>query len=123
MQLRVGQVFWYEVEYPKTGEREIRPVAILELNSDGSPVFVTFTALTHSKIKSFDGKYDKWKVPIYKGDDCGLGNNSFAKANCLAEVDASSFRKDQFIGQLHRIDIQNIKKKVQEFLDSGEDFW
>lgn len=123
MQLHVGQVFWYEVEYPKTGEREKRPVAILGLNDDGSPIFVTFVALTHSKIKDFDGKYDKWKVPIFKGKEYGLGSGSFAKANCIAEADASSFKEENYICVLHKTDLRNIMKKVNEFLDSDEDAW
>ncbi|MEK3769375.1 hypothetical protein MKY14_12490 [Paenibacillus sp. FSL R5-0887] len=72
MNLKAGQVFWYEVDYPKTGETEIRPVAIVEI-IDGLPIFVVFVALTHSKIKNFEGKYDKWKIPLFKGRDCGLG--------------------------------------------------
>ncbi|OMC74262.1 hypothetical protein BK125_20910 [Paenibacillus odorifer] len=122
MNLKAGQVFWYEVDYPKTGETEIRPVAIVEI-IDGLPIFVVFVALTHSKIKNFEGKYDKWKIPLFKGRDCGLGESSFAKVNCVAQAEASSFNSSDYIGQLNPIDLKNVKKKLMEFLDSGDGFW
>ncbi|WP_025693009.1 hypothetical protein [Paenibacillus zanthoxyli] len=115
MQLKVGQVFWYEVEYPKTGEVEKRPVAILEINN-GIPIFVTFVTLTHSKIKDINGKYDKWKTPLFKGRECGLGDSSYAKTNCIAEADASSFKQKDYITQLHPIDLKNIIKGVKNSL-------
>ena len=122
MQLKVGQVFWYWVEYPKTGEIEKRPVAIIEINN-GVPIFVTFVTLTHSKIKDFDGKFDKWKTPLFKGRECGLGDSSFAKVNCAAEVDASSFHLKDYMTELHPYDLKNIKNDFKKFLDSGDDFW
>jgi hypothetical protein len=106
MNVKVVQVYWYEVHYPRTGETEVRPVVILEIH-DGIPVFATFATLTHSKIKDFDGRYDKWKVPLFKGIEAGLETGSYAKANCVAEADISSFKPKNYIANLNRTDLQN----------------
>jgi hypothetical protein len=121
MKLKIGDVFWFEVVY-SNGERVIRPVVIINF-INGVPLISTFVALTHSEIKDFDGKFDKWKVPLFGANKDGLGDSSYAKANCVAEVDASAFKRKDYIGNLNRRDVENIKKRVLEFIDSEEDSW
>lgn len=110
-----------EVVY-NNDERVIRPVVIINF-INGIPLISTFVALTHSGIKDFDGKFDKWKVPLFGANRDGLGDSSYAKANCVAEVDVSAFRPECYIGNLNRRDVENIKKKVIEFIDSEENSW
>ncbi|WP_027417990.1 hypothetical protein [Aneurinibacillus terranovensis] len=90
MALNVRDVYWFEVEY-SNGEKATRPVVIIEIN-DGVPIVALFVALTHSKIKDFDNPYDKWKVPLFSVKADGLGDSSYAKANCIAEVDDTAFK-------------------------------
>lgn len=86
----------------------VRPVVILEIN-DGIPLFASFVTLTHSKIKDLDGRYDRWKVPLFKGNDVGPGNSLYAKANCIAEAEASSFHPKNFKGNLHWMDLKKCE--------------
>lgn len=122
MILKEGQVFWYEVHYPEGGISETRPVVILEIK-DGSPIFATFATITGQGIVDFDFRYDKWKVPIFKWDEIDLEKPSYVKANCVAQVDSSTFRKENYIGQMTRFDFQQVMAKVEEFMESGEEGW
>ncbi|OXS57553.1 hypothetical protein B1A99_15950 [Cohnella sp. CIP 111063] len=122
MSVSVGAVYWLEVTYPSTDASETRPVAIIEIDH-GMPIFVTFVALTHSRIQDFNGRFDKWKVPLFKGRDVGLGDQSFAKVNCIAQVDSTVFHAENYMATLDKIDLHNIRRKVKEFLDSGEEPW
>src|SRR5690625_1844254 len=122
MELNVGDVYWLTVTYPKTSEVETRPVVICDF--DGSaPIVASFAAITGVEIKDFEGKYDKWKSPIFKWRDAGLDKESYVKANNIAVVDAAVFNKKDYIGQLVDFDLRNALIKINEFLDSGEEPW
>jgi mRNA-degrading endonuclease toxin of MazEF toxin-antitoxin module len=122
MSVNVGEVYWLTVYYPTTGEFETRPVVIIDI-VNGVARIATFVALTTSEIKDFENKYDRWKVPLFKGKETGLGVGSYAKANCVADVDVTAFKKEDFKGTVHPVDLRNIIKKVNEFIESGEDPW
>lgn len=111
MRLNLGDVFWFKVTY-RNGEVCERPVVIIELE-DGVPIVVTFVTLTHSSIKSMDSKYDKWKVTLFGAKRDGFGDSSYAKANCVAEVEASAFKHKDYIGRLNNNDVKNIGWIVQ----------
>jgi hypothetical protein len=121
MSLRLGDIFWISVTYPKTGETEVRPVVIYDFDED-IPVIVSFAAITSSKIIDFDGKFDKWKVPIFRYREAGL-DYSFVKANCIATVDKSAFKPSNYIGNMDKLDLKNVKNRIAEFLESGDEFW
>jgi hypothetical protein len=38
-------------------------------------------------------------------------------------VEASAFKPEDYMGSLNPKDLSNIKKKVKEFLNSGENSW
>src|SRR5690625_247690 len=88
MKLNVGDVYWLTVTYPKTSEVESRPVVIYYFEGD-SPVIASFATITGAEIKDFDGKYDKWKSPIFQWKNTGLDKKSCVKANNIATVDAN----------------------------------
>lgn len=60
MKLKVGDVYWLTVTYPKTSEIETRPVVIYDFEED-CPVVASFATIIGSKIRDFDNKFDKWK--------------------------------------------------------------
>lgn len=121
MKFKIGDVYWFEVTY-RNGEVCKRPVVIIELTDD-LPIIATFVALTHSGIEDFNAKYDKWKVPLFGAKRDGFGDSSYAKVNCTAEVDTSAFKHKDYMGNLNINDVVNIRKKVNEFIDSDEEYW
>ena len=78
MKLNVGDVYWLTVTYPKTSEVETRPVVIYDFEN-GSPVIASFATITGAEIKDFEGKYDKWKSPIFQWKNAGLDKNYMLK--------------------------------------------
>lgn len=88
-----------------------------------SPLIASFATITGAEIKSFDGRYDKWKSPIFQWENAGLDKKSYVKANNIASVDAEVFNKKDYIGQLVDFDLKNTLLKIKEFLDSGEEPW
>ncbi|MCK1997974.1 type II toxin-antitoxin system PemK/MazF family toxin [Psychrobacillus psychrodurans] len=122
MGLEVGDVYWFEVFYPSTNETERRPVLIYEIEGN-NVILASFAAISSSEIEDFDGKYDKWKSPIFMWKEAGLSKESFVKSNCLAQVEESAFLDKDFMGSLTRSDFRNAKRKINEFLDSGDDSW
>ncbi|MGO0061265.1 type II toxin-antitoxin system PemK/MazF family toxin [Brevibacillus fluminis] len=120
--VNVGDIFWFEVTYPRTGEKAVRPVVIIDMD-DGNPVIATFAAITGSSIKDFEDRYDKWQVPLFSWKQAGLLKESYCKANCVATVEANVFRSANFIGVLHRNDFKSVLKRVEEFINSGEAPW
>lgn len=122
MKLNIGDVYWLTVTYPKTSEVETRPVVIYDFEN-GSPVIASFATITGAEIKDFEGKYDKWKFPIFQWKNAGLDKKSYVKANNIATVDANVFNKKYYIGQLVDFDLKNALLKINEFLDSGEEPW
>lgn len=122
MALRVGDVFWLSVTNPRTKESEERPVVIFAFDGD-NPLIASFSTITSSKIEDFDGKYDKWKSPIFGWNKVGLSKQSYVKANCLASVENSVFSPRNYIGLMSKSDFNNALAKINEFLDSDEDYW
>lgn len=120
MELTVGDVYWLTVTYPKTSEVETRPVVIYDFDGD-SPIIASFATITGAEIKCFEGKYDKWKSPIFQWKNAGLDKKSSVKVNNIAAVDANAFNKKDYIGQLVDFDLRNALLKINEFLDSGEE--
>lgn len=122
MKLNVGDVYWLTVTYPETSEEKTRPVVIYDFDGD-IPMVASFAAITGSEIKDFEGKYDKWKSPIFQWRSAGLDKASYVKANNIATVDVDAFNKKNYIGQLVEFDLRNALLKINEFLDSGEEPW
>ncbi|RAK15315.1 PemK-like, MazF-like toxin of type II toxin-antitoxin system [Anoxybacillus vitaminiphilus] len=122
MYVEIGDIFWFDVTYPSTGETETRPVVIIDIIDD-TPVFATFATITGSNIKDFNDRFDKWKVPLFQWEHAGLEKGSYVKANCIAQVEASAFKKEDYIGKIHPYDLKNVNKKVEEFINSEEDPW
>lgn len=122
MDVKIGDIYWLTVEYPSTREIETRPVVVCDFNNE-YPLISSFATITTSKIRKFDGKYDKWKVPLFKWAESGLREPSYVKANCIATVDKSVFKKESYIGKMNRTDLKHVKRKVQEFQLSGEEAW
>jgi len=54
-----------------------------------SSVIASFATIAGVEIKDFDGKYDKWKSPIFQCKNTGLDKKSCVKANNIATVDAN----------------------------------
>jgi hypothetical protein len=121
MNLKIGDIFWMSVTYPRTGETEVRPVVIYAFVDD-NPLLATFATITRSEILDFDGKYDKWKVPLFKYYEYGL-DRSYVKANCIATVDKDDLKQLKYIGNMDRMDLKNVVKKVNEFLESDDEAW
>lgn len=120
--VQIGDIYWFPVFYPATGETETRPVVIIDI-FDGQPIIATFAAITGSPIRSFDDRYDKWQVPIFHWPSSGLQKPSYVKANCIATVNATAFDPKNVIGKIHHKDFLNIKKKIEDFINSGENPW
>lgn len=119
MNIKIGDIYLYPVYYPMTGETEVRPVVVLDFDED-NPVIATITS---SPIENFDNKYDEWQVPLFHWLSSGLDKGSYVKANCVATVDIISFEPKKYIGKIHRNDFKNVKKGVEEFINSGEEPW
>lgn len=115
-------IYWLTVTYPKTLEVATRLVLIIDFE-DGTPIIVSFATITGSEIQDFKGKYDRWKSPIFQWRQAGLDKQSFVKANNIATVEASVFKKSDFIGSLVRSDLMNALKKIEQFIESSEDSW
>lgn len=122
MSLNIGDIYWLTVTYPKTNETIKRPVVIYGFEND-TPLIASFAAITKSKIDNFDGKYDKWKSPIFKWKDAGLSEPSYVKANNIATIDRKVFKRKDYIGKMDETDLKNAINKIQEFLNSGEEPW
>src|SRR5699024_103380 len=122
MKLKVGDLYWLTVTYPENDEIETRPVLIYDFE-DGLPAISSFATITSSEIKNIDGKYDKWKSPIFQWSAAVLDKKSYIKANNIATVDASVFNEMDYIGTLVDFDLRNALKKINEFIDSGEAPW
>jgi len=122
MKLRVGDIYWFEVFYPKSDKSEIRPVVISEI--EGSNIIIaTFATISTSEIEDFEGKYDKWKSPIFKWEDAGLKRASYVKANCVAEVEGKAFYSEDYIGKMSKNDLKAVQRKIDEFIESDEEGW
>lgn len=121
MNAKIGDIFWMSVIYPDTGETETRPVVVYGFDED-NPLIAAFAAITRSEIRDFDGKYDKWKVPIFKYYEANL-DPSYVKANCIATVDKGIFDNIDYIGRMDRIDLKNVIKKIEEFINSDDEPW
>lgn len=122
MSISIGDIYWLEVVYPDTGERETRPVVVLDIKNDEVTI-ATFATITGSKIANFDGRFDKQKVPLFQWEKSNLEKGSYAKANCVADVDSQMLLPKNFMGKMHRIDLKSVKLKVEEFINSDEVGW
>jgi hypothetical protein len=103
---------------------ETRPVVIFKIKN--GQAIVAYATITGTNIKDFEGKYDKWKVPIFKWATAGLEKGSYVKANCYAYIPISIFENKKtkdYIGQMDQIDFNNTIQKIDEFVESGETPW
>ena len=122
MNIEIGNIYWFRVYYHNTGESEVRPVVVLDITNDNL-IIATFATITSSSIKDFNDKYDKWQVPLFHWKFAGLNRASYVKANCVATVNIEEFKTKDYIGKIHHDDFQNVKIRVEEFIESEEDFW
>lgn len=122
MDVQIGDIYWFAVYYPATHKTDIRPVVIIDI-VDGQPVVATFAEITSSPIKNFNDRYDKWQVPIFCWSSAGLSKPSYAKVNCIATVFAKDFKPGNYIGKIHPRDLYNIRKGIEDFINSGENPW
>lgn len=122
MDLKVGDVFWLRYINPRNKETDRRPVVVWAFE-DESLLIASFATITTSEIEDFDGRFDKWKSPIFKWRDVGLLEESYVKANCIAGVESSAFSPEQYIGEMNSFDLKNAKSKIKEFINSDDEAW
>ena len=123
MTVQVGDIFWHTVYY-RNGAMETRPVVIFKIKN--GQAIAAYATITGSSIKNVKGKYDKWKVPIFKWATAGLEKGSYVKVNCYAYTPISMFESKKikdYIGQMDQIDFNNVIQKIEEFVESGEIPW
>lgn len=82
MKVEVGDIFWLEVIYPTTLEKERSPVVIYAIE-DGVPLIASFATITGKGITDYEHKYDKWKSPVFGWQDASLDKGSYIKVNSL----------------------------------------
>jgi len=121
MSVQIGDIFWMSVKYPSTGEIETRPVVVYGF-VDEEPLIASFATITRSEIEDFDGKFDKWKVPIFKYREANL-QPSYVKTNCIATISKSYIETLVKIGHMERIDLNHVIERIEEFIDSDEEPW
>lgn len=97
-------------------------MVVFDITEDGE-VMAAYAAITGSEIKEFGGKYDQWKVPLFKWRTAGLEKGSYVKANCIALVPLSTFKSEKYIGRMDRTDFKNMIRKIEKFIESGETPW
>lgn len=112
MPLKIGDVFWLLVTNPRTTESEKRPVVVFALEGNNL-LIASFATITTSEIEDFDGRFDKWKSPIFNWRDAGLREPSYVKANCVASVDKAVFSSNDYIGEMSRGDLKTAKLKFR----------
>jgi hypothetical protein len=120
MSISIGHIYWLEVVYPDTGERETRPVVVIDIKNNEITIATTITG---SKIANFDGRHDKWKVPLFQWEKSQLEKGSYAKENCVADIDTQMLLPKNFIGKMHRTDLKSVISKVEDFINSDEQPW
>lgn len=122
MELKIGDIFWLNYINPRNNEHDRRPVVVWAFE-DERFLIAAFATITTSEIEDFDGKYDKWKSPIFRWRDAGLYKESYVKANCIASVDKTAFISEDYIGEMDRVDLNNAQSKIKEFINSDEEPW
>lgn len=122
MVLKIGSVFWLTVTNPRTDESETRPVVVYDFKENDA-LIASFATITTSGIEDFEGKYDKWKSPIFNWRETGLREPSYVKSNCIAKVDGDVFSSADYIGEMNETDLRNAKLKIDEFINSDEEPW
>ncbi|WP_153732124.1 hypothetical protein [Sporosarcina obsidiansis] len=122
MIVQIGDVYWFRVVNPRTDESEVRPIVVLSIEDDNC-LIASFATITTSEIEDFDGKYDKWKSPIFGWRALGLRDASYVKANCLASTETMLFSTNDYIGKMNRFDLDSALAKIEDFLNSDEEAW
>jgi hypothetical protein len=122
MTVKIGDVFWLMVTNPRINESEERPVVVYALNGENL-LIASFATITTSGIEDFDGRFDKWKSPIFNWRDAGLREPSYIKANCVASVNKAVFSSNDYMGEMSRTDLKNATIKIKEFINSDEEAW
>ncbi|MEX3713353.1 type II toxin-antitoxin system PemK/MazF family toxin [Cytobacillus horneckiae] len=122
MEIQAGDIFWSQVYYPSTGKTATRPIVVYGFD-DGNPLICQFTIITTRKIKDFDQHIEKWKVPLFKWQQAGLREPSYAKVNCLAAVNSPDLLKLDYIGRLDRTDLKRVQNEIVEFINSDDEAW
>lgn len=121
MTVQIGDIFWMSVQYPSTGEIVTRPIVIYGFFED-EPLLAGIATITRSEIKNFNNRFDKWKVPIFNYKESNL-DLSYVKVNCLAKVDKEYIGTLNKIGKMNRKDLRNVINKIEEFINSDEEYW